>query len=99
MPETQTKSNYNVDHVLKQKSKELPNGFIYSVVNGKTEMHSLDNVVLISLDNVELGQLLKNLIDENKQLKKILEAQKKAILLNKDRIEKLERKMKVYGLE
>ena len=94
-----TVSNYNVDHVLKQKNKDLPNGFVYSVVNGKTEMHSLDKVALIQFNDIELGQMLMNLVEENKQLKKTLEAQRKAILLNKDRIEKIERTMKKYGLE
>ena len=53
-----TVSNFDIDHVLKQKKKDLPNGYVYSVVNGKTEMHNLSEVALTDFKEITLGQFL-----------------------------------------
>lgn len=99
MTNEKTVSNYDVDHVLKQKKKDLANGHVYAVVKGKTEMHDLCKVELSALKNVELGDFLLSLVEQNKILRKVNETQKQAILLNKDRIEKLERIVERYGLK
>lgn len=94
-----TVSDFNIEHILKQKKKDLPNGFVYSVVNGKTEMHNLSEVALSDFNDITLGQFLQSLVEQNKMLREVNENQNKAILTNKDRIETLERKLAKYGLE
>ena len=93
-----TVSDFNIEHILKQKKKDLPNGFVYSVVNGKTEMHDICKIPLSVLKDIELGQFVLDLVAQNKELKGVIKKQKKAILTNKDRIEKLEEIIKRYGL-
>ena len=93
-----TVSDFNIEHILKQKKKDLPNGFVYSVVNGKTEMHNLSEVALSDFNDITLGQFLQSLVEQNKILREVNENQNKAILTNKDRIEKLEEIIKRYGL-
>lgn len=89
---------FSIEHVLKQKKKGLPNGHVYSVVNEKTEMHDICKIPLSVLKDIELGQFILDLVAQNKELNGVIKKQKKAILTNKDRIEKLEEIIKRYGL-
>ena len=89
-----------------QKRKDLPNGVVFSTIDGVTEMHPLDKV-FIKVDDKKanvyfegtVGDFVKMCISDIVSKDKVVELQKKAILSLDERLKHLEKVVKDYGLE
>ena len=89
-----------------QKRKDLPNGVVFSTIDGVTEMHPLDKVFIKVNDkkaNVyfegTVGDFVKMCISDIVSKDKVVELQKKAIISIDERLKHLEKVVKDYGLE
>jgi hypothetical protein len=89
-----------------QKRKDLPNGVVFSTIDGVTEMHPLDKVYIVVDDrksNIHfegtVGDFVKMCISDIMLKDKSIELQKKAILSLDERLKHLEKVVKDYGLE
>ena len=89
-----------------QKRKDLPNGVVFSTIDGVTEMHPLDKV-FIKVDDKKtnvyfegtVGDFVKMCVSDIVSKDKVVELQKKAILSLDERLKQLEKVVKDYGLE
>ena len=89
-----------------QKRKDLPNGVVFSTIDGVTEMHPLDKV-FIKVDDKKsnvyfegtVGEFVKMCVSDIMLKDKSIELQKKAILSLDERLKHLEKVVKDYGLE
>lgn len=89
-----------------QKRKDLPNGVVFSTIDGVTEMHPLDKVYIVVDDrksNIHfegtVGNFVKMCVSDIMLKDKSIELQKKAILSLDERLKHLEKVVKDYGLE
>ena len=89
-----------------QKRKDLPNGVVFSTIDGVTEMHPLDKVYIVVDDrksNIHfegtVGDFVKMCVSDIMLKDKSIELQKKAILSLDERLKHLEKVVKDYGLE
>ena len=89
-----------------QKRKDLPNGVVFSTIDGVTEMHPLDKVYIVVDDrksNIHfegtVGDFVKMCVSDIVLKDKSIELQKKAILSIDTRLKHLEKVVKDYGLE
>ena len=89
-----------------QKRKDLPNGVVFSTIDGVTEMHPLDKVFIVIDDrksNIHfegtVGDFVKMCISDIVSKDKVVELQKKAIISIDERLKHLEKVVKDYGLE
>ena len=89
-----------------QKRKDLPNGVVFSTIDGVTEMHPLDKVYIVVDDrksNIHfegtVGDFVKMCVSDIVLKDKSIELQKKAILSLDERLKHLEKVVKDYGLE
>jgi hypothetical protein len=89
-----------------QKRKDLPNGVVFSTIDGVTEMHPLDKVYIVVDDrksNIHfegtVGDFVKMCVSDIMLKDKSIELQKKAILSVDTRLKHLEKVVKDYGLE
>ena len=89
-----------------QKRKDLPNGVVFSTIDGVTEMHPLDKV-FIKVDDKKanvyfegtVGDFVKMCVSDIMLKDKVVELQKKAIISIDERLKHLEKVVKNYGLE
>ena len=89
-----------------QKRKDLPNGVVFSTIDGVTEMHPLDKV-FIKVDDKKanvyfegtVGDFVKMCVSDIMLKDKVVELQKKAIISIDERLKHLEQVVKNYGLE
>ena len=89
-----------------QKRKDLPNGVVFSTIDGVTEMHLLDKVYIVVDDrksNIHfegtVGDFVKMCVSDIMLKDKSIELQKKAILSLDSRLKQLEKVVKDYGFE
>lgn len=94
------KGTVNIEHITKQrKRKNLSDEYVYSSLGGIVEMHKLGELKLSNFDNKTIDKLFGELIKENKNLNIRLDNTKSALKTTLDRIEKIEGKMKIYGIK
>jgi hypothetical protein len=89
-----------------QKRKDLPNGVVFSTIDGVNEMHPIDKVYIVvdyRKSNIHfegtVGDFFKMCISDIMLKDKSIELQKKAILSLDERLKHLEKVVKDYGLE
>ena len=89
--------NLATEHMIKQKKKKnLSDEYIYGSQGGKVELHKLANY---TVGDRKLGDILKEKDEEIKTLNKRIGNTKKVISDLNSKIEKIERRLKIYGLE
>lgn len=89
--------NTAVEHMTKQrKNKKLPNTKVYGSIGGVVEMHDLGDY---EVENKQLKTHIIDLIEENGKLNTRVDNAKNALTELLIKIEKIERKMKTYGLD
>ena len=89
--------NTKAEHMIKQrKRKNLPNTMVYGSQNKIVEMHPLGDY---EVENKKLKTHIIELIEENGKLNTRVDNTKSALKTTLNRIEIIERKLKVYGLE
>ena len=89
--------NSEMEHMVKQrKKKNLSDEYIYGSQGGSVELHKLFNY---KVGDEKLGLIIAKLIEENKAVNKRLDNTKTALKTMLNRVENIERKLKIYGLE
>lgn len=92
------------DNLKELKNRELKDtnakqkvGTVYGNKDGVVDFHTLGH--LLYKDNMTLFQYIDKIEKENKEMKRLLEAVRKAELVTNERVKALERAVKKYGLE
>ena len=89
--------NTKAEHMIKQRKRNnLPNTMVYGSQNKIVEMHPLGDY---EVENKKLKTHIIELIEENGKLNTRLDNTKSSLKTTLNRIEIIERKLKVYGLE
>lgn len=90
-------NNTAVEHIAKQrKRKDLSDEMVYGSQGGVVEQHQLCNY---KIGDKKLGDIVKEKDKEIKELNKRLDNSKTVIKSLNQKIEKIEKGLKTYGLE
>lgn len=81
---------------LKDTSAKQKVGTVYGNVNGVVDFHTLGHILY--KDNMTLFQYIDKIEKDNKEMKKTLEAVRKAELVTNERVKALEKKIDKYGI-
>ena len=92
--------NTEAEHIIKQKKrKNLSDEMVYSSLKGIVEMHRLGELKLSNFDDKTIDKLFSELIEENGKVNKRVDNTKTALKTLLDKIEIIERKLIIYGIE
>ena len=90
-------NNLAMEHMIKQgKRKNLPNTMVYGSQNKIVELHPLGDY---EIENKKLKIHISELVEKNGVLNERVDNTKMALKQVLNKIEIIERKMKIYGLE
>lgn len=89
------KTDMNKMH-LKDNHAKKRNGAVYGTLKGITDFHEIEKMPIASLDNKELLEIIHYLFEEQKVLLDKIKVLKEVALLQKERLEKIEKVVANY---